>query len=243
MDRLAYLSLCAFFLSFSLSGQLTPATAVAEMGRGINLGNTLEPPQESAWNNGPAEESYFDRYVEAGFTNVRIPVRWDQHTGSTPPYTVDATWMDRVEEVVDWGLERGLYVTLNGHHEDWLKNGYANQNLRDRYDAIWRQIVARFRDKSEKLLYEIINEPIGMSVAQVDELNARILGIIRAEEPTRLVIYGGNRWSNAEELYLAAIPDDDYVIGYFHSYDPWPFAGEARRDWGSAADYRDMTNK
>ncbi|MEO0734190.1 MAG: cellulase family glycosylhydrolase, partial [Bacteroidota bacterium] len=236
---LAVLATCSLFAS----AQIDPATAVAEMGRGINLGNTLEPPREGEWNNGPAQESYFDRYVEAGFTNVRIPVRWDLHTGNSAPYTVEESWMNRVEQVVDWGLERGLYVTLNGHHEDWLKNGYANQNLRDRYDAIWRQIVARFQDKSEKLLYEIINEPIGLTVAQVDELNARILGIIRAEEPTRLVIYGGNRWSNAEELYLAAIPDDDYVIGYFHSYDPWPFAGEANRDWGSQADSQAMTNK
>jgi len=225
------------------AAQLTPAEAVAAMGRGINLGNTLEPPRESAWNNGPAQESYFDRYVEAGFTNVRIPVRWDEHTADTPPYAVDASWMDRVEQVVDWGLDRGLYITLNGHHEDWLKNGYSNANLRDRYDAIWRQIIARFKNKSDKLLYEMINEPKGMTVAQVDDLNARLLGIIRAEEPTRLVIYGGNVYSNAEQLYDAAIPDDDYIIGYFHSYDPWPFAGEANRDWGTAADYQAMTNK
>ena len=46
------------------------------MGRGINLGNTLEPPTEGAWNNGPAQERYFNLYREAGFTNVRIPVRW-----------------------------------------------------------------------------------------------------------------------------------------------------------------------
>jgi len=230
-------------LPLTLCAQLTPEEAVDAMGRGINLGNTLEPPTEGAWNNGPAQESYFDRYVEAGFTNVRIPVRWDEHTMNNAPYTIDASWMDRVEEVVDWGLERGLYVTLNGHHEDWLKTNYASQNLRDRYDAIWRQIIARFKDKSDLLLYEIINEPNGMTVAQVDDLNARILGIIRAEEPTRLVIYGGNVYSNAEQLYDAAIPDDDYIIGYFHSYDPWPFAGMATRNWGTENDYQQLSNK
>ncbi|MEM9258071.1 MAG: cellulase family glycosylhydrolase, partial [Bacteroidota bacterium] len=235
-----------FFFFLLLTGglfaQITPATAVAEMDRGINLGNTLEPPREGEWNNGPAQESYFDAYVAAGFTNVRIPVRWDQHTQSSAPYTIDAAWMDRVEEVVDWGLSRGLYITLNGHHEDWLKNDYSAVN-RARYDNIWRQIITRFKDKSDKLLYEIINEPNGLTVQQVDDLNARILGIIRAEEPTRLVIFSGNMYSNVEQLIQAAIPDDDYLIGYYHSYDPWPFAGEANGTWGSAFDYQQMASK
>lgn len=234
----------ALFLLFagSLTAQLTPAEAIAGMGRGINLGNTLEPPLEGDWNNGPASESYFDAYVDAGFTNVRIPVRWDKHTQEFSPYTVDGSWMDRVEEVVDWGLSRGLYVTLNGHHEDWLKNDYSEVN-KSRYDNIWRQIITRFKDKSDKLLYEIINEPNGLTVQQVNDLNARILGIIRAQESTRLVIFGGNMYANAEQLIQAAVPDDDYIIGYYHSYDPWPFAGEANGTWGTVSDYQQMASK
>ena len=130
-----YLALLLTFFSLSLFAQLTPEEAVAGMGRGINLGNTLEPPLEGAWNNGPAQESYFDAYLEAGFTNIRIPVRWDQHTSNAVPFTVDESWMDRVEQVVDWGLERGFYITLNGHHEDWLKNNYNNIIFRARYDS------------------------------------------------------------------------------------------------------------
>jgi len=77
-----YSLFCVIFilLAQSLTAQLTPEEAVAGMGRGINLGNTLEPPVESGWNNGPAQESYFDAYVEAGFSNIRIPVRWDQRS-------------------------------------------------------------------------------------------------------------------------------------------------------------------
>lgn len=234
--------LLVIFMATSLSAQLTPFEALEGMGRGINLGNTLEPPQEGSWNNGPAEEAYFDGYVAAGFTNIRIPVRWDQHTQNGAPYNVDAAWMDRVEQVVDWGLSRGLYITLNGHHEDWLKQNYSTDN-KARYDNIWRQIVDRFKDKSDKLLYEIINEPNGLTVAQVDDLNARILGIIRSQEPNRIVIFGGNMYANAEQLFTAAVPTDDYVMGYYHSYDPWTFAGMSQGTWGSTADYAAMANK
>ena len=238
------LILCLLFsVSPLLHAQLTPQQAIVEMGRGINLGNTLEPPTEGEWNNGPAEEKYFDAYVEAGFMNVRIPVRWDEHTGDAAPYTVDAAWMDRVEEVVDWGLDRDLYVVLNGHHEDWLKTGYENPDFRARYDSIWVQISERFRDKSDKLIFEIINEPNGLTVAQNDELNARILGIIRQTNPTRIVIFGGNNYANSAELIAAAIPDDPYLIGYFHSYDPWEFAGMGNGTWGTESDYRALDQK
>lgn len=245
--RYPFLLLFLFVCLAPLSAQVTPAEAVAAMGRGINLGNSLEPPSETAWGNPPAREELFDAYVEAGFTNVRIPVKWDQRTGTTPPYTINPDWLDRVEEVVDWGLDRGLWITINGHHEDWLKgrNGDYSQANRNRYDAIWRQISERFGGKSERLLYEIINEPVGLTQSQVHDLNVRILGIIRENEPTRLVIFGGNMYSNAEQLASIPVPDpaDDYLIGYYHSYDPWPFAGEGNGTWGSPGDYAAMRNK
>lgn len=231
------------FISNPLSAQLTPQEAIAEMGRGINLGNTLEPPTEGAWNNGPAQEAHFDAYVDAGFSNIRVPVRWDQHTADNAPFAIDQSWMDRVEQVVDWGLSRGFYITLNGHHEDWIKNNYTNPTLRARYDSIWVQIAERFQNKSDKLLFEIINEPKGMTAAQVDDLNQRILGIIRATNPTRIVIYGGNEWANSNELINAAIPNDNYLIGYYHAYDPWQFSGQGMGTWGTANDYQQLTNK
>ncbi|MEM1125304.1 MAG: cellulase family glycosylhydrolase [Bacteroidota bacterium] len=213
---------------------LDPHETLQAMGRGINLGNTLEPPLEGAWNNGPAQERYFDDYVAAGFTTVRVPVRWDNHTANTPPYAVSEAWMDRVEQVIDWGLERDLYVILNTHHDDWIKQNYSNPALRARFDSIWVQIANRFQDKPAKLLFEIINEPFGLTTAEVDDLNARILPIIRETNPTRLVIYSGNGYSSAQDLMNAAIPDDPYLMAYFHAYDPWSFAGQGQGTWGTS---------
>lgn len=226
----------------STQAQMTPAEAVSLMGRGINLGNTLEPPTEAAWNNPRAEEYYFDDYVSAGFKTVRVPVRWDQHTATTSPYAVNGAWMDRVEEVVDWGLSRDLFVVLNAHHEDWLKQDYSAHNTA-RFDSIWSQVATRFKDKTERLQFEIINEPQGLTREQTDELNARILGIIRKTNPTRIVVYSGAGWSSATDMMAAAIPDDDYLMAYYHSYDPWEFGGLATRGWGSEADRADLRQR
>ncbi len=227
----------------SARAQLTPSVAATQMGRGINLGNTLEPPQEGAWNNPPAEERYFDAYAEAGFQTVRIPVRWDQHTGSFGPYHVSDAWMARVEDVVDWALNRNLFVILNAHHEDWIKQNYGNAVFRARFDSIWAQVSRKFSDRSEKLMFEIINEPKGMTRENVDDLNARILSIIRRTNPTRIVMYSGNEYSNVDQLLAAAPLNDPYVMGYFHSYDPWQFAGLASGTWGTDADLNAMRDR
>lgn len=229
--------------SLSLHAQLTPHEANAAMGRGINLGNTLEPPTEGGWNNGPVQEFYFDDYKAAGFTCVRVPIRWDNYTSKTSPYTVTEAWMDRIEQIIDWGLERDLYIVMNTHHDDWIKSGYNLQSNRDRFDSIWSQIAIRFQHKSEKLLFEMINEPHGLTLANVNELNARVLSIIRKTNPTRIVLFSGHMWSNSNELMAADIPDDPYLIGYFHSYDPWSFAGEANGTWGTTSDRNSLKNK
>ena len=223
--------------------QITPEEAAAAMGRGINLGNTLEPPTEGGWNNGPAQEYYFGDYRAAGFSTVRIPVRWDQHTGNAPPYAVTQSWMNRVEQIVDWALAADLYVIINAHHDDWIKTGYADPALRARFDSIWVQISERFRDHSDRLFFEMINEPQGLTQAQIDDLNARVLGIIRRTNPTRIVIYSGHEWSNFEQMITAQIPQDDYIMAYYHAYDPWNFAGLAEGTWGSGSDRQGMRNK
>jgi len=226
----------------ALCAQITPHEAISAMKHGINLGNVLEAPQEGNWAP-PAREAYFDLYVEAGFDLVRIPVRWDQHTGNQAPYAINSRFMDRVEEVVDWGLERDLFVVLNSHHDNWIKEDYENPSYRARFDSIWSQVATRFMDKPEKLIFEVLNEPKGLTKAQNDEMHERILGIIRRNNPTRNVIVQGNEWGGADQLVSMKIPDDPFIIGSFHSYDPWPFGLEGSGSFGSSYDRNKLEEK
>jgi aryl-phospho-beta-D-glucosidase BglC (GH1 family) len=239
---IAPLLLCLVIFHKTGNAQLSPHEAVAQMQKGINLGNTHEPPTEAGWNNPKAEEYYFDLYKEAGFHLVRIPVRWDNYTAKTPPYKIDDYWLNRIEQVADWGLERGLYIVINAHHEDWIKKDYSETN-KARFDSIWSQIAERFKNKSEKLLFEIINEPFGLTRTQNDDLHARVLSIIRKTNPTRLVIFQGHNWGGSDELLTAAIPGNDYLIGSFHSYNPYLFGLEGEGTWGSSADYNELDRK
>jgi aryl-phospho-beta-D-glucosidase BglC (GH1 family) len=225
------------FASQKIMGQLTPQAAIKSMVRGINIGNTMEPPVEGTWGNHPVQEYAFDDYKNAGFTAVRIPMTWNGHTSQIPPYTITKSWLDSVEQVVDWGLKRKLFIIINAHHEDWIKSNYNAAN-KARFDSIWSQISVRLKDKSDSLLFEIINEPYPISQVNIDDLNKRILSIIRKTNPTRIVIFSGNQWANSDQLVIAKIPDpnDKYLIGYYHSYDPYPFGLNGPGTYGSAAD-------
>jgi aryl-phospho-beta-D-glucosidase BglC (GH1 family) len=240
-------SVCLFSaaigLSLQLTAQLTPQEAVIRMQKGINLGNTLEPPNEGGWNNPAAQEYYFDLYKQAGFASVRIPVRWDEHTQDTSPYSINETWLQRVETVIDWGLERDLFIIVNAHHDDWIKQNYTNASYRARFDSIWSQLSVRFRNKSEKLIFEILNEPYGLTKDQNDDLHRRILSIIRKTNPTRIVIFQGHNWGGSDELIAAEIPADDYVLGSFHSYDPYTFGLLGEGTWGSQSDFSTLNSK
>ncbi|NQU86053.1 MAG: cellulase family glycosylhydrolase [Mariniphaga sp.] len=226
-----------------LIAQITPWEAVAQMQKGINLGNTFEPPTEAGWNNPKAQEYYFDLYKDAGFDVVRIPVRWDNYTSKTFPYRVSVEYLNRIAEVVDWGLSRGLYIIINSHHDNWIKDNYEIASNRARFDSIWSQISVRFKGRSEKLFFEVLNEPHGLSKSQNDDMHQRIISIIRKTNPTRIVIFQGHNWGGSDELLQAAIPNDDYVMGSFHSYDPYEFGLLGEGLWGSESNINNLRNK
>jgi aryl-phospho-beta-D-glucosidase BglC (GH1 family) len=216
---------------------LSSQEAIKQMGRGINVGNTLDPPTEGEWNNPPIKENIFDDYKNAGFTCVRIPIRWDKHTENSPPYAIDEKWLARVEQIVDWALSRDLFVIINSHHDNWIKEHYKDPVQRERFDSIWRQISRRFQNKSGKLVFEILNEPENMDQQDVDDMNQRVLKIIRESNPTRLVIFTGNKWSESNQLLSAAAPKDDYLIATFHMYLP-----QDQKTWGTEADKKAVIN-
>src|ERR1035437_5710452 len=73
----------------------------APIGRlhGVNLGNMLEAPHEGAWGE-TVQEAYFSTIKQAGFTLIRVPIRWAAHVSPAPDYTIDPAFFSRVDWVV-----------------------------------------------------------------------------------------------------------------------------------------------
>ena len=55
-------------------------------------------------------KALIDAVKEKGFKLHRVPVTWRAHFGSAPSYTIDKEWLDRVEEVINYVLDNGMYA-------------------------------------------------------------------------------------------------------------------------------------
>ena len=207
----------------------TCATAQA-LGRGVNMGNMLEAPREGDWKV-RVEQRFIDK-AAASFTTVRIPVRWTNHAAKTADATLDETFAKRVDAVVDAFLAKGVYVILDLHHYSQIFGDAVQANefavdpelVEPRLIMIWKQVAERYRDRSPKLIFELLNEPHGkMSGENWNQLMPKLLAEVRQSNPTRSVIVGPGYWNHARRLPQLKLPADRNLIVTLHSYDPFNF--------------------
>ncbi|NMO97155.1 cellulase family glycosylhydrolase [Paenibacillus lemnae] len=219
---------------------------VEAMQPGWNLGNTLDATgeDETSWGNPRVTKEQIKAVKANGFNSIRIPVTWDQRMGQGPDYAIDPAFMDRVEEVVDWSLDEGLYVMINLHHDSWLWVSKMEKNpaeVKARYNAAWTQIADRFKNHSNKLMFESINEPRFTDgwgaedpshLRYLDELNTSFYNIVRksggSNDVRPLVI--PTLETNAAQEKLDHLHDyiknlnDPNLIATIHYYGFWPFS-------------------
>ncbi len=222
---------------------------------GWNLGNSLECPKtETEWGNPKTTKAMIHTVSEAGFNAIRIPVRWINHVTDPASMSVDAAWLARVKEVVDWCLEEDMYVIINTHHEEWLDRNpyYSKQQENNRkLSALWTTIASYFRDYGEKLIFAGTNEttvnwsaPNTEQQAVQNSYNQTFVDAVRATG-------GKNYYRNLVVQTFACSPyhglngftiPTDKVEGRlsveFHYYDPYEYCGNCTYYyWGDA--YKD----
>jgi endoglucanase len=246
MTRSIWLAAAAM-LAVTSTAPAADAPRSLPAGACINMGNQLEAQAETAHGGVAIEASDFKRIRAAGFTTVRIPVRWSDKTGEGPGYAIDPKWMARVTEVVDQALAANLNVILNDHHFNALDDDPAANSAK--LAAIWAQVAPHFADRpTSRLWFEIENEPHEkLTNAILNETLAPALKAIRASNPDRPVVIGGDNWSGIDSLATLELPDDPNVYPTFHYYEPFDFTHQGAgwvqpkppalgRVYGSAAD-------
>lgn len=235
--------------------------AVSNMGLGFNLGNTMDAFDmnksmsknsvtdfETCWRQPVTTNAMMKFLKDGGINAVRVPVTWFQHMDSDG--NVDKAWMDRVQQIVDYVINNGMYCVLNVHHDTgaesdgssihWIKadvqNHAANQS---RFKSLWTQIATRFQDYGNKLVFEGYNEMLDASStwnAPVDASSYTALNDYAQDFVDAVRATGGNNATRnlIVNTYAAANNDavisnfkvpDDKVSGHIaveiHTYDPW----------------------
>jgi len=222
-------------------GTLTSVELASRMVTGWNLGNTLEAlPTETSWGNPLTTQKLLDSVKAAGFKSVRIPVAWSKFTGDTSTYTIDTTWLNRVQEVVDYVLKDSMYAIINEHWDGgWQQPTYKDSAyVSHRLAVMWEQIALHFRDYGDHLLFAGTNEigiagywgpPSEENYTVQNSFNQTFVNAVRST---------GGRNSYRYLVIQGYITNIDHTVSYFaapvdatpnrlmvevHYYDPYNF--------------------
>lgn len=263
---------------------ITSQQLVEDMTFGWNLGNTLDVCQadrdgdgkinehveagekvdETLWGNPKATKGLFTSLKKNGVNAVRIPVTWRDHMDSNG--NIDREWMDRVQQVVDYAYSQGMYVIINVHHDGggdpkfgaWIIEESQNDynTFLKKYKNVWKQIAERFKNYSDYLIFESMNE-VGFDTLYnknkadaynlINKINQDFVDIIRAtggNNAKRHLLIAGY-YTDIERTCdsLYKMPDDkaERCILSVHYYTPWDFCTcDIKHTWGTNSEVRQM---
>lgn len=213
----------------------------------------MGPGNETAWGNPAVTQQLINSIKAAGFDTIRIPVAWSVFTDSAS-YTIDPAWLNRVEEVVNYGLNADMYVIINEHWDGgWLNHPFYNQqeSLNNRLSIMWTQIANHFRDYNHRLLFagtnEVMNEgdygtPTQEYVDVQNSFNQTFVNAVRAtggNNTNRYLVVQGFNTNIDHTVNFAEIPNDtvaNRLMMEVHYYDPYNFTlntGSNITEWPS----------
>lgn len=263
---------------------ITSQQLVEDMTFGWNLGNTLDVCQadrdgdgkinehveagekvdETLWGNPKATKELFTSLKKNGVNAVRIPVTWRDHMDSNG--NIDREWMDRVQQVVDYAYSQGMYVIINVHHDGggdpkfgaWIiEESQKDYNtFLKKYKNVWKQIAERFKNYSDYLIFESMNE-VGFDTLYnknkadaynlINKINQDFVDIIRAtggNNAKRHLLIAGY-YTDIERTCdsLYKMPDDkaERCILSVHYYTPWDFCTcDRKHTWGTNSEVWQM---
>ncbi len=159
--------------------------------------------------------------AQTGANTIRLPFHYKLFTDEDYmglPSAQDG--FARVDSVVTWCRDNGLYLILDMHD---APGGQTGDNIDDSYGYpwlfesersqrlfcdIWRDIAARYHNEPVILGYELMNEPIAHYFDNISRLNEELLPLyvratkaIREVDTNHIILLGGAQWnSNFEPI-------------------------------------------
>ena len=82
------------------------------------LGSNASKDYETCWGAVETAQTVIDGVKAEGLDTVRIPVFWGNMMKNNGCYTINADYIERVREIVDYCQNADLYTVVNIHHFD-----------------------------------------------------------------------------------------------------------------------------
>lgn len=243
-----YIVLTALAFLFTLSVMSNPIFAAEAtpkqvvLGKGTNLAHWLSQTRRK----GKARYDFITEkdigYIaQLGFEHVRLPIdemqMWDEEGHR------DESAFEIMHNAIRWSLDNGLLVVvdlhiLRSHHFNAEEKPlWTDQDEKERFIDLWRDLSKALRDyPTDKVVYELMNEPVADDPDDWNRLLANAFGAVRALEPERTVMIGSNMWQGAGTFDELVVPDDERIILSYHFYEPFMFT-HYKTSWNFMKDY------
>ncbi len=163
--------------------------------------------------------AWFPEYINANaFRSVRDfggnVVRIAMYTDTDNGY-FNATEYNRMlsEMAIDNAIAMDLYVIVDWHI---LDDGDPNANL-DRAITFFDRIASRYKDEPA-VIYEVCNEPNGVSWEQIRQYAYAIVPVIRQYSPDALILLGTPEYSSDLSGAMEDPFPDDNLMYTYHAY-------------------------
>ena len=171
----------------------------------------------------------FNRYTRKDFENIkslacdviRLPINLHYMTGGQPDYRIDPLFFEFLDQAVTWAQELNLFLILDNHTFDPAAN--TDPNIGSILEKVWLQMASHYRDRSQYILYEILNEPHGIADPLWNTIQQNVISKIRSVDTRHMIVVGPAGWNSYNNLANLPRYSDANLLYTFHFYDPFLF--------------------
>ena len=200
---------------------LENAAQETQFNKGINLTGWFQV-------NHPGE-IHFTKYTKEdledikslGVDVIRLPINLHSMTYGAPNHELHPLFLNFLNKVIDWCEELDIHLILDNHTFDPAVN--TDPNIGEILIPVWQNMAEEFKDRSELIYYEILNEPHGISDEVWNNIQIEVIDAIREIDTVHTIVVGPAGWNSYNNLDEMPIYDDDNLIYTFHFYDPFLF--------------------
>lgn len=211
-------ALAIFFLAIFFPPDLQSQVPFS---RGVNLSGWFQAsgPRQIQFSKFGRKD--FENIKSLGCDVVRLPINLHAMTSGAPDYIPDPLFLHFLDQVVDWSEELQIHLILDNHTFDPAAS--TDPAVEEILVKVWTAMARHFKDRSDYVYYEVLNEPHGIDDAVWGSIQQSVINAIRSEDSKHFIVVGPANWNSYNNLKNLPVYTDPKLIYTFHFYDPFVF--------------------
>lgn len=153
---------------------------------------------------------------------IRLPTYFEKYCSQETGWKIPDYIFTCLENFATWAEELDLTVIFD-FHNNTVVGSFTPENIDETLIPIWTQMAEHFKDHSERIIFEIYNEPHDIDIATWGKALEKTVKAIRQIDKKHWLIAGGADWNSFAALKQLPHLDDDRIIYTFHFYEPHLF--------------------